>query len=138
MTARRFAEDTKVPVGQTQTEIKARLRAAGAVEIAIFERSTGDAVLFKLGTCAYRVTIPLDPKSRDPGQDTRRAWRLMGLLIKAKLEAIREGATTVEREFLADMMMRDGHTVAEWALPQIEAAYAAGRMPTSLLLEGPK
>lgn len=136
--ARRFAEDTSVPVSRTQDEIRARLRVSGAAQIAISESADGSSVLFKIGMCAYRITIPVDHKAKDPAQDERRAWRLMGLLIKAKLEAVREGATTVEREFLADMMMRDGQTVSEWALPQIESAYREGRMPKTLLLGGPE
>ena len=62
----------------------------------------------------------------------------MLLLIKAKLEAVREGATTIEREFLADMMMPDGSTVSEFMAQPLALAYQEGRMPTVPMLEGPK
>lgn len=134
---RRFAEDTSVPVGTTQGEIKDRLRKAGADQIAVFESDERSAVAFRLSAAMYRVTIPIEVGAKNRAQEERRAWRLMGLLIKSKLEAVREGATTIEREFLADMLLYDGRTVSEWAGPQIEAAQVAGRMPNQLLLGGP-
>lgn len=135
---RRFAEDTSVSVSQTQGEIKDRLRKAGADQIAVFESDAKSAVAFRLANSMYRVSIPIDDKAKNRPQEERRAWRLMGLLLKSKLEAVREGATTVEREFLADMLLYDGQTVSEWAAPQIAAAQQEGRMPAQLLLQGPR
>ena len=60
----------------------------------------------------------------------------MLLVMKAKLEAVREGATTVEREFLADMLMPDGSTVGEWTAEPLKLAYQNGVMPQQLLLPG--
>lgn len=136
-TRRRFAEDTTVTVSKTQDEIKTRLRAAGAAQIAVFESDHQSAVAFSLAGAMYRITVPTDPKAKNVQQDARRAWRLLGLLMKSKLEAVREGATTVEREFLADRLLHDGRTVHEWAAPQLEQAQIEGRMPTTLMLEGP-
>lgn len=135
---RRFAEDTRVPVGQTQAEVKDRLRKLGADSIAIFESDAKTAVAFRLGWAMYRITIPIPVAAANRAQEERRAWRLMGLLIKSKLEAIREGATTVEREFLADMLLYDGQTVSERMGPELQLAHDQGRMPTQLLLEGPR
>ncbi|MBG7616507.1 hypothetical protein IWC96_14610 [Brevundimonas sp. BAL450] len=136
--SRRFAEDTSVPVSRTQDEIKSRLRQCGAESIAVFESDERSAIAFRLNTAMYRISVPVDPQAKNAAQDQRRAWRLLGLLMKSKLEAVREGATTVEREFLADMLLYDGRTVSEWAAPQIEQANREGRMPTQMLLEGPR
>jgi hypothetical protein len=135
---RRFAEDTSVPVSRTQEEIKARLRSHGADQIAVFESEDRSAVAFRLGFAMYRITVPTDAKAKNRAQDDRRAWRLLGLLMKSKLEAVREGATTVEREFLADMLLYDGQTVSERLGPELQIAQREGRMPTTLLLDGPK
>lgn len=137
MTARRYAQDTSVPVGQTQSEIKARLRTAGADQIAVYEATDKSAVAFRLGGSFYRITVPTSAKPRDIAQDERRAWRLLGLLMKSKLEAVREGATTVEREFLADMLLYDGQTVSEAIGPELRIAHQEGRMPSTLMLTGP-
>jgi hypothetical protein len=134
---RRFAEDTSVPVGRSQDEVKVRLRGAGANQIAVFESDERTAVAFTLGDRMYRLTVPITPAAKDRRQDERRAWRLLLLLLKAKMEAVREGATTVEREFLADMLLPDGSTVYERAQDELRLAYAGGSMPDRLLLEGP-
>ena len=137
MAARRFAEDTEVPAGRTQGEIKDRLRAAGAVRTAIFEEPDGSSVAFQMGDGMYRITVPI-PKGKDAAQEERRAWRLMNLLIKAKLEAIKEGATTVEREFMADRLLYNGRTVADVLGPELRIATEEGRMPTTLMLTAPR
>lgn len=137
MTPRRFAEDTSVPVGRSQDEVKQRLRSVGADQIAIFESDAQSAVAFTAAGRMYRITVPRSAKTKGPRQDERRAWRLLLLLLKAKLEAIREGATTMEREFLADMLLPDGSTVYERAREQLAIAYEGGTMPNRLLLQGP-
>lgn len=138
MSTRRFAQDTSVPVDRTQGEVKTRLRAAGADQIAVYEAGDQSSVAFRIAGRFYRITLPMATNAKDAAQDERRAWRLMLLLMKAKLEAIREGATTIEREFLADMLLPDGSTVGEWAAPQLTLAYERGEMPTQLLISGPK
>lgn len=136
--SRRFAEDTGVPTDRSQAEVKDRLRKAGADRIAVYESAERSSVAFTLADRMYRLTVPITAGAKDTGQDERRAWRLLLLLLKAKLEAVREGATTIEREFLADMLMPDGSTVGELAGRQIAIAYESGRMPDQLMLEGPK
>jgi hypothetical protein len=56
-------------------------------------------------------------------QEGRRKWRSLVLLVKAKLVAIEEGDTTIEAEFLADIMMPDGYTIGETIGPRIAEAY---------------
>lgn len=136
--SRRYAEDTKVPVGQSTGEVCDLLRKHGADSTAVYQGKDGSAVGFQMGGRMYKMSVPVNPEARDPEQDERRAWRLLLLLVKAKLEAVREGATTVEREFLADTVLYDGRTVAEWAEPAIERSYRLGVMPRLPALEGPK
>lgn len=67
-------------------------------------------------------------------QEERRRWRAQLLLIKAKLEMIATGETTAEREFMADMLMANGKTVAQAALPALAAMYRDGKMPKGGIL----
>jgi hypothetical protein len=134
---RRFAEDTRVPVGRTLEEVKAQLRRAGADNIAVFEGVAKSAVGFTAEGRMYRIDVPVRANVPNPEQEQRRAWRLMLLLIKAKLEAVREGATTIEREFFADMLMPNGQTLHQAATPELAIAYDKGVMPERLLLGGP-
>jgi hypothetical protein len=69
-------------------------------------------------------------------QACRQRWRALALVIKAKLEAVAAGITTVEDEFLAHTVLPDGSTVGEWAKPQLALAYQSAQMPTRLLLQG--
>jgi hypothetical protein len=65
-------------------------------------------------------------------QAERQRWRAMILLVKAKLEAIEMGLSTVEREFLADLLLPGGVTVHEEIAGTIAAAYQTGNLPPLL------
>jgi hypothetical protein len=39
------------------------------------------------------------------------------LIIRAKLEAVESGITTLESEFLANILLPDGGTVGQWLSP---------------------
>ena len=62
----------------------------------------------------------------------RERWRALALLLKANLEAVSSGILTLERAFLAHLMLPDGTRVEEWLAPQIDAAYREGAMPPML------
>lgn len=125
MTARRYAEDTKVPVGQSHGELRDMLRKAGAGRIGIMEEPDGSGCLmFEFASRAYRLQVPSQAKAKSPDQEQRRLWRLMVLLVKAKLHAIQEGATTIEAEFLSATVMPSGQTLLEEARPAIADAMA--------------
>jgi hypothetical protein len=74
---------------------------------------------------------------KQAAQAARAAWRRLLLICKAKLEIIADGGSTLEREFLADVMLPDGKTVHQLLSGQIEEAYSSGRMPP-LLSAGPR
>ncbi len=123
MTARRYAEDTKVSVGQSQGEIRNMLKRFKIDKIGIFEDPVSGAVLmFEFKNRAYRITVPVDLKAKNLGQEERRGWRLMVLLIKAKLQAVSEGVTSIDREFFSDTVLPSGKTLFEEAQPQIDKA----------------
>ena len=65
-------------------------------------------------------------------QACRQRWRALLLIIRAKLEAAESGITTLESEFLANIVLPDGGTLGQWLAPQIDEAYGTGRMPPML------
>lgn len=65
-------------------------------------------------------------------QGKRQRWRAMALIVKAKLEAIESGISTLEAEFLAHTVLPNGQTVGDWLQPQIEYVYRAQQMPPML------
>ena len=60
-------------------------------------------------------------------------WRALLLVVKAKLEAVEAEIATFEEEFLPHIVLPNGRTVGEMALPEIERAYQGGRTPALLL-----
>lgn len=65
-------------------------------------------------------------------QEKQRLWRGLALLVKAKLEAVASGISTLEEEMLYYTVMPDGETVGEWLEPQIREVYRSGKMPPLL------
>lgn len=65
-------------------------------------------------------------------QAVRQRWRVLALIVKAKLEATETGIITFEEEFLSYIVLPDNSTVGEYMLPQIESAYQNGEMPRML------
>lgn len=134
---RRYAEDTKVGVNQSRTEIETLLRKAGAQRIAHMDEPAELIVMFLLAGRLIRLQVPMPKDASD--QKRRALWRALFLVIKAKLEATASGIETVEAAWLANVVLPDNRTVGEWIEPQLRVAYDRGEMPTNpLLLEGPK
>jgi hypothetical protein len=103
------------------------------------------AVLFVLHCRKYRLDIPMPkvsdiPEHKKPtrwatmsiedreawcekgrAQSERERWRAVVLCLKAKLELVRIGISSIEREFMADMVLPNGRTVAAMIESQIES-----------------
>ncbi len=136
---RRFAETTKVPVSQSRGEIEKLLSRHKCQQFgtAMDYLEMKARVQFTAHDRIIRFTVAMpDPKKfrRDVEreQEDRRIWRSLLLVIKAKLEAVDTGIATFEQEFLANIVMPNGRTVAELILPQIAESYGTGRMPLAL------
>lgn len=154
----RYASDTSVPSERSRAEIEQTLRRYKADAFGYLTERDCAVVMFRMAGRHIKFILPMpDPESeeftRTPTkrdlrtasaaeaaweQACRQRWRALALVIKAKLEAVAAGITTVEDEFLAHTVLPDGSTVGEWARPQLAEAYRVGAMPTSLMIEGPK
>lgn len=146
-----YAEKTKVPIERTKVEIEKVLVRAGASQfISGWDSQDGSGrVRCELGGMYLQFDIRApDPKEveRDGAgrlrteealksaleKELKRRWRVLLLLIKAKLEAVALGQTSVRAEFLANVLLPNQNTVDEWLAPQIEETYAKGVMPKLL------
>lgn len=137
MNRRVYAEDTKVPAAQSRAQIETILRKAGASRIATMDEPLEGIAMFMLAGRLIRLRIEIPGDAND--QRRRAIWRAVHLVVKAKIEAVAQGITTVEQEWLAHVVLPDGSTVGDWIEPQLQVAYDQGRMPIEpLLLEGPK
>ncbi len=147
-----YASQTSVSAERSRSEIERVLQRFGADQFmygwdesqALVQfRASGKVVKFVLllpdkNEDRFALT-PSGRRRRDPAamlkaweQETRSAWRALALVIKAKLIAVEEGIVSFEQEFLAHIVLPDGNTVGEWAIPQLEKAYEVGEMPLAL------
>lgn len=154
MTQRRYAEDTRVSTDRSRTEIERLLVRYGASAFGYAWEQDTSVISFKLNERHVRIFVPmptpddatiaqtetgrrrnLTAQQNAHDQEVRRRWRALVLIVRAKLEAVESGITTLEREFLSDIVMPNNQTVGQWIAPQLDVAYRTGRMPP--LLPGP-
>lgn len=133
-----YAANTSVSCERTELEIKKMLRDYGADGIVSYEdaRQMRHRIDFRMpvagGDRLVRVEIPMpDPESSEWSKTPtgksrtlnaarelwergcRARWRQAKLILKAKFEAIESGITTLEREFMPDLVMPDNRTIEQ-------------------------
>lgn len=147
-----YAERTDVTSDRSRAEIERTLRRYGATAFAYGWDHQAATLMFEIMNRRILFRLPMPnpndrqfthtptrgqrrdetAQEREYEQAVRQKWRALALVIKAKLEAVAAGITTVEDEFLAQIVMPDGRTVGQHTTPAIEAAYASGEMPALL------
>jgi hypothetical protein len=156
----KFASQTSVPVERSRAEIEKTLLRYGASEFQSGWRQESAMIGFQLGKLFIRFVLPLpsrsekrfthktdrynhvkkrseDAAAREYDQEVRQRWRALLLTIKAKLEAVECGISSIESEFLAFIVMPNQVTVGDWFIDQALPCIAAGEMPR-LALAAPK
>lgn len=148
----RYAADTPVPADRSRAEIEKLLARYGATAFGYLSQGDTQVIVFEITNRRVLMQLPLPDRNdkefthtpagrhrRSPAeanrayeQAVRSCWRSLVLIIKAKLEAIAAGITTIEREFLADIALPNGQTVQQYLAPQLERSYTTGEMPALL------
>ena len=144
-----FAETTSVPVERTVSEIQRMLERAGATHYAYMTRPGGAVVCFRHTNLTIKIDfavpardekrftiVPNSTWQERSADGAIRAWEqavrsrypAIMLVIKAKLEAISAGISTVENEFMPYVVLGDGKTIGDHVQPAIAAA-REGRPP---------
>lgn len=145
-----YAEGTEVSVEKSKGEIEALIQKAGADEFASGSKPGQSMIQFKLSGRVIRFTLPLPDKTdkkfnfcgrynnrhRAPEmaykaweQACREKWRALYLSIKAKLYSVECGIEQFDSAFMAQVVMPNGRTMEELAVPMICQAYERGTMP---------
>lgn len=145
----KFAVDTDVSSEKSQGEIQRILSRYGATHYGHMTGPDSATVAFQANNRRLRFTMPMPGRSdlaidgrghrrtevelRNASEKAwRQRWRALCLVIKAKLEAVECGVATFEEEFMANIILPSGQTMAEYALPQIAEAYKTNKMPPLL------
>jgi hypothetical protein len=136
---RRYAERTVVPVERSQSEIRSLLTKYGANGFMFGEQEDRALVGFVMRNRQIRFVLPMakakargGESERTAAAETRRRWRALLLVLKAKLEAVASGIVEFDREFLAHIVTDGGITIGDRVVPHIQAAIESGRVPNLL------
>jgi hypothetical protein len=125
-----YAKRTRISPERTRLDIETLMRKRGADQFFSGADSDRAILAFRVQGRHIRFVLPIGGQLNE--QQIRTRWRALWLVVKARLEAIEVGITTLEEAFLAETVLPDKKTVAETMLPQIEDAYRDGRMPPLL------
>ena len=132
-----FAANTLVSPERSRLDIERLVIRHGATAFTSEWDQEGSVIGFRLKDRQIRFHLPLPrpeafgqtpggkPRDRRAqesvhGQAVRQRWRALLLCIKAKLEAVEAGITTLEEEFLAHIVVPgQDATVGELLVPQL-------------------
>lgn len=147
-----YAKNTKVSINKSKAEIEGTLERYGAAAFQTGQdKDVGAAwLMFRIEAAVVKIVIQMpefaDFALTDTGMERsgvvqddhwkkacRQRWRALALLVKAKLESVDAGISTIEKEFLGDLLLSSGQTIAQEMAPQIDAAFKNGEMPKLLL-----
>lgn len=141
-----YASKTAVPIDRSKAEIETILKKYGASAFGYMTQNSSSLIMFEVHGKRIQFSLPLPPYPKenstnkalsDHAQLCRSKWRSLVLCIKAKLESVSAGITTLEQEFMAHIVLPSGVTVGQVMLPQIEKSYETNEMPP-LLIEAAK
>jgi hypothetical protein len=149
-----YAKTTSVSPGKSRGEIELILKRYGADGFAYGYMGTRAVVQFQIGQSLtarrVRFNLPIPPegdfklnkggwarsnsaRKKAHEQGIRVCWRALTLSIKAKLEAVESGIAIFDEEFMAQLVLPDGATMAEKVLPQYRQAIENGKPLPPLL-----
>lgn len=143
----RYAAKTSVSTNKSKAEIERTLTRYGASEFAYMTGKGKVMVGFLIEKHRIQISILLPPLQEfaqtGTGRDRclsamqteweqacRQRWRALAFIIKAKLEAIECGITSLQVEFLACTVLPSGQTIGEMVIPKMDKILAGGKMPS--------
>lgn len=135
---RKYAEGTSVPADRTRSEIEHLVTKHGATGFMFGNNGVQALVVFEMKDRRLKFIVPMPSlnktrsNERDVARETRRRWRALLLVLKAKLEAVSSEIVEFDSEFLAHIVVRGGETVGDQMVPQLREALAGGRLPPLL------
>ena len=156
----RYATETTVPIERSKAEIESMVSRYGASEYVSGWKATAHWIGFRLNDLLIRFVLPIPNQGerrfthrvvrkqtvkateqqaeRAWEQECRSRWRALSLVVRAKLEAVECGISTLEKEFMAFIVVPGtdatlGEYVTERVLPDIKA----GRNPLALKAHEP-
>lgn len=127
----KYAARTTVSPSKSLAEIQDILHKYGATSFGFMLTPEGVMIGFESKGRRLRFKVRM-PNEKTEAQEHRQRWRALLMAIKSKLENVESGIETFDEAFLAQIVLPDGRTMAEYSVPQIESSYKSGKMPPLL------
>jgi hypothetical protein len=139
----KFAAQTKVSVEKSRRAVEQLLEKYGAEGFGyawarrLVAGEGGNrveeevaVVQFRMKGCQMRLEVPMpEARTKDATAKLHRArWRAIFLVVKAKLVAVDSGISSLEEEFLANVVMKNGQTVGEAMLHRLPEVVESGHL----------
>ena len=145
----KYAANTNVGMAESRTEIEETVTRYGAEGFMSGWSNNSGVIAFDLKGHRIRLDISLPEPGRynttptgrtRSGAQTQKAWdqgcrqcwRALALVVLAKLEAIEAGISTIEQEFLYNLMLPNGDTVGQRIVPNLAALESGEALPPLL------
>lgn len=133
----RYAKNTSVPVARSKQKIEELLKSYEIEESFMGRSPRGDGIGWKYKGKVYKMNVPVPSKDnkteKQYEQELRQRWRILFMSMKMKFEEIDAGVMSFEDQFLAQMSLPDGSTVADFMkLPENTARLEKTKMPKLL------
>ena len=125
----KFAQGTQVSAEKSQMQVSKILKSYKCQSVMI---GYEDSVFF-VGFIRDKIQVRLYCPVSESEPENRRRWRVMRIVLQSKFEIIQCGIKTFEEEFFADIVMPNGKTVWQTALPSVRKALESQKMPSTLL-----
>jgi hypothetical protein len=135
---RGYAYRTSVPVARTREEIETLLTKHNATGF-VYGNSGGRAlVMFEMKERRLKFLVPMPTMNKSGSNEnaiaseTRRRWRALLLVLKAKLEAVDSEIVLFDEEFLAHIVIDGMTTVGDRLVPEMKKALTEKTLPPLL------
>lgn len=133
-----YAEGTSVDPSRTRAELETLIEKHGATSYGWGKEGRRAQVYFAMRDrkVMFRVELPderdtavvktasgrpraFDSRGKALEQETKRRWRALLLVVKAKLESVESGIETFDQAFLPHFVMADGRTLSDALVPEL-------------------
>ncbi len=127
----KYAKYTKVSIKDTKMHVEKLLVNWGIEEFFFGTSPRGAGIGFKYKERTYKVSVPVSNDMSD--REQRQMWRIFYMSLKMELEKIDAGLISFEDQFLSQMALPDGSTIADFIkLPQNAELLGKSEMPKML------
>jgi len=144
----KYGQRTNVTIERSRAELEELLRRYGATELLSGWTPRQAFVGFTMAHRSVKLSAPMPDRAEFAStgkrrrtekqidaaheQAQRQRWRALVLVVRAKLEAVDIGLSSIEDEFMADLVLPGGATFGHVMRERLDRVLAEGTTPKLL------